>query len=457
MGHAEKKGKIKMTDINTSISAIPDYWKWFSESRFGLFIHWGAYSVYGRGEQVLFREHLDQNEYTQTACAWNPSKFDATAWADTAKRAGIKYAVLTTRHHDGFCLWDSKSTDYTTAKQTAGRDFVREYVDAFRATGLKVGLYYSLADWRIPAYWEGPANDPEGWQSFKGYVHDQVRELLTDYGMIDMLWFDGDWPHSAADWGSVELIKMIKSLQPHIMVNNRLGSVIDESTGQSIQLGDFGTPEHEIKAESNRMWESCQVSTWRLWGYTIGERWRPADVILDMLVESAGLGGNLLLNVGPDSKGQLPVQFIEQMKAIGQWLDVHGECIYGSEAGDVCEFVTYGYQTKKGNNLYLVIRFWDGCETLRLAGLETKVQSVTLLTTGKELSFQQSEDELIMTGLPKIPPTNLFPVIRLECVDQPIARPWAKDRLWCGDPRRMTRWAQQRGSSVYTNGNVRPE
>jgi alpha-L-fucosidase len=442
---------------------VPDHWKWFYESRFGLFIHWGPYSAIGRGEQSLFRDHLDQREYAGMACKWNPKKFDASKWAAIAKGAGMRYAVLTSRHHDGFCLWDSRYTDYSSTAQAAKRDFVREYLEAFRSAGLRVGLYYSLLDWRIPAYWEGPQHDPEGWESFCAYVHNQVRELLTDYGKIDVFWFDGAWPHSAKTWKSHELVETMRSLQPHILISNRLGAAEPTAksadggvgAGETKELGDFGTPEHHITADSKRMWEACQVSTWRLWGYTIGERWRPADLLLDMLVEAASKGGNLLLNVGPTPEGEFPPEFVKRARAIGKWMAVHGEAVYGSEAGEVCEFITYGRQTKKGNNLYLIIRFWDSRPTLTLAGLATRVKKATLLTTGHELAFTQSEDYLTVKGLPKNPPTDLFPVIKLECDGPPKARPWATHRLWSGDPRRMTAWAAARGSSVYTDGKPR--
>jgi alpha-L-fucosidase len=305
------------------MTIIPTHWKWFNEARLGLFIHWGAYAAYGRGEQVLFREHLDQRAYEKNACRWNPQKFDAKAWADVAKRAGMKYAVLTTRHHDGFCLWDSKFTDYTTAVQAPKRDFVREYVEAFRAAGLRVGLYYSLIDWRVPAVFEGPEHDPKGWQAFRDYVHNQVRELLTNYGRIDVMWFDGGWPETSQQWGSHKLVEMMRSLQPHLLINNRLGRDDDDPAGtggQSRSLGDFSTPEHRIVEDPNRLWESCDVSTSRLWGYATGERWRSADVLLDKLVECASKGGNLLLNVGPTSDGELPTEFVKIADRIGEWM-----------------------------------------------------------------------------------------------------------------------------------------
>jgi alpha-L-fucosidase len=174
-----------------------------------------------------------------------------------------------------------------------------------------------------------------------------------------------------------------------------------------------------------------------------------------MLVEAASKGGNVLLNVGPDAEGELPPEFVERARAIGEWMAIHGEAINGSEAGEVCEFITYGRQIRKGNNLYLVIRFWDRRRTLSLAGLETPVRRALLLTTGQELAFQQTADHLTLSGLPADPPTPLFPVIRLECDGPPRPRPWAADRLWTGDPRRMRAWAAVRGSSVWADGRPR--
>ena len=425
--------------------SIPEHWRWFPESRYGLFIHWGPYAAYGRGEQVMFREHLDPREYVANACNWHPRRYDPALWAETAKKAGFRYACLTTRHHDGYCLWDTATTDYSSAAQAPQRDFVGEFIDAFRAAGLRVGLYYSLLDWRIPAYFDGPETDPAGWATMRDYIHAQVEELLTKYGAIDYFWFDGIWPRTAEELAADKLVKRMRALQPHVLINNRLGGH---------ESGDVGTPEHHITAES-RLWESCQVSTWRLWGYTAGERWRPADKLLDMLCECASKGGNLLLNVGPQADGQLPPEFVERALAIGQWLDVHGEAVYDTDGGDVTEFITRGWQTTKDNALYLIFRFWDGQPTLRLADVATPVQRVELLTTGQTLKFEQKGEELFIYGLPVIRPTALFPVIKITCDGKAQANQWGRERLWGGDPSRVAEWARQRGTSVFVDGEPR--
>lgn len=448
---------------------VPDKWKWFTESRYGMFIHWGPYAQFGRGEQVLFREHLNHEEYAKQACAWNPEHFDPELWAYTAKRAGFKYACFTTRHHDGFCMWDSAYTDYSSAKQAAGRDFVKEYTEAFRKAGLRIGLYYSWIDWRLPAYFDGPHKDPEGWEKVRAYLHNQVKELLTHYGQIDHFFFDGVWPRNADDLQSVELLEEMRRLQPNILINNRLGysNKIEGQradggigAGDSDTLGDFGTPEHAIASEATRLWESCQVTTWRLWSHVIGERWRNTDVLLDMLCECAEKGGkhggNLLLNVGPTADGQLPPEFVERALEIGRWLDVHGEAIYGTDGGSLTEFITRGRQTMKDNCLYLIIRFWDGRPELRLADLTSRVLDVELLTTGQSLPFEQDGDTLIINGLPREAPTRLFPVIRITCDGKPATNEWGEHRLWEGNPERVAAWARERrGKSVYVDGRER--
>ncbi|MBI1335735.1 MAG: alpha-L-fucosidase [Phycisphaera sp.] len=431
---------------------IPPHHQWFAQARYGMFIHWGPYAQFGRGEQVLFRERLDQREYTERAMAWKPRSLDLSQWARHAKDGGFRYAVFTTRHHDGFAMWPTGQYDYHSVN-AFGRDVVGEYVEAFRSQGLRVGLYYSLADWRQRAYWLGPKDDPTGFERFRGQVFAQVRELLTNYGKIDVIWFDGPWPHNAASWHSSELIDMIRSLQPNILINNRLDctsflspavSIVDpEAAGESKQLGDFGTPEHHVTADPNRMWESCQTSTRRLWGYTTGEYWRGVDELLSNLCEVAARGGNLLLNVGPDADGRFPEPFLVQSKTIGDWLRVNHEAIFNTTDGNTFEFITRGYVTTRHNEVYLILRFWDGGSEITLAPLATPVTRATLLTPSgdQSLGVTVRRGVTTITGLPATPPVPYFPVMKLTCASQPAPHDWAVRRLWSGDPRRMADWA----------------
>lgn len=435
------------------LPGIPDKWKWFPEARYGLFLHWGPYAALGRGEQILFREHMDPAAYEEAACKWNPQRFDAKKWAKLAKSFGMKYACLTTRHHDGYCLWDSRYTDYTSMRQAPKRDFVREYADAFRAEGLKVGLYYSWLDWRVPAYFDGPKKDPEGWAEMKKYIYGQLEELLTGYGKIDYFFFDGAWPRNRDELESEAILRQMRIWQPDILVNNRLGvsahKVGEEDPGSDWDLGDFGTPEREIHAERTRLWESCDVTTQRFWGYSAGEDAKTSKQLLDILCECAEKGGNLLMNIGPDGDGEFPPQVVANLSAVGDWLTRNGEAVYGTDNGDFTEFSTHGRETSRGNTLYLIIKFWDGNPELRVNDLLTDVKEAVILGTDISLSVRREDHAVILSGLPKEKPEALFPVIRLTC-DGPIrTNEWGISRNWQGDPDRLARWAEKRGNSVW--------
>jgi alpha-L-fucosidase len=264
---------------------------------------------------------------------------------------------------------------------------------------------------------------------------------------------------------SAELVNKIRTLQPDILINNRLGrsssadgQQVDggEGAGGSRTLGDYGTPEHHATPEKQRLWESCQVSYWRFWGWTPGERWRGADQLLDSLCDCAQKGGNLLINVGPDPEGRIPAEFRERAGAIGEWLHTHAEAVFQTDGGDLTEFITRGYQTLRGNDLYLIIRFWDGAEEMRLPDLPSPLESATLLTTGQDLSFTQKDDVITLKDLPAASPTPLFPVIRLRFCERPQTTQWGHERLWDGDPQRVADWGRSRGEGPNVDGSWEP-
>ncbi len=405
---------------------------WFSEAKFGLFIHWGIYSLLERGEQVLFREHLPPSDYAHLAERFRPSRFDADAWAATAVAAGMRYAVLTSKHHDGYCLFDSAVSDYTAPKTAAGRDLVAEYVDAFRRAGLRVGLYFSLADWSKPAYFSGPERDPAGFAAFVDCAHAQVRELCSNYGPLDVLWFDGSWPHDDEAWRAEELLAEIRRRQPGVLVNNR-----------AILAGDFDTPEQRIAASAaGRPWEACLTATERWWGWHRGDtQWKSAREVVHLLCRTAGEGGNLLYNVGPKPDGSLPAEFVDSVAEVGGWLRRNGEAIYGTRRG-VSELITLGYMTVKGSTAYLLVLFWPGAE-LHLSGLANRVRSARFLADGAPITVRQVGEHIHLTGLPERPPDPLATVITLDLEGEPRPSDWARERLWEGDAARMRAWAEQ--------------
>ena len=383
--------------------------RWWKEARFGMFIHWGLYSQLGRGEWVKNRERIPDAEYERLADTWTPQRCPARAWARLAKKAGMKYMVLTAKHHEGFCLWDSQRTDFCAAQRGPRRDLVREFVEACRAEGLKVGLYYSLMDWHHPDG-HACAHDEDARRRFVDYTHDLVRELMTQYGRIDILWYDVSWPlPTAAAWESARLNAMVRAAQPHIIINDR--SILPE---------DYTTPEEHITAGSDvggRGWEACMTfnGSWG-WQDTPPEDWHSARKVLEMLRTCTAWNGNLLLNIGPLPDGTVPELAVERLRTVGRWLERYGEAVYGKvDPITGLEFSNNIQFTRKGRTVYGWMPRWPGRE-LAIGGVRGAVRRVTLLPDGRALTFRQEKDRLLLTGLPAKCPDRIAGVgmIKLE-------------------------------------------
>jgi alpha-L-fucosidase len=273
--------------------------KWWHEARFGMFIHWGLYSVLGRHEWAMENEGIPVPEYEQLARRFTPRPNAAREWARLAKRAGQRYMVMTTKHHEGFCFFDTKTTNYCAPKQACGRDLVKEFVEAARAEGLRFGFYYSLMDWHHP---DGAncVKDEAARKRFVEYIHTHVRELMTNYGKVDVLWYDVNWPLDAQGWESERMNEMVFKLQPDIIVNNRNGLP-----------GDFATPEQRIEAAKGQAWESCMTMN-DSWGYhQADDNWKSPKTVVRNLITCARQGGNYLLNIGPKPDGSVPEESVK--------------------------------------------------------------------------------------------------------------------------------------------------
>lgn len=384
--------------------------RWWHEARFGMFVHWGLYSQLGRHEWVMNRERIPINEYEKLADGWKPKERPMREWARLAVRAGMKYMVMTTKHHEGFCLWDTSQTDYNAARRGPCRDLVAEYVDACREAGLRVGFYYSLMDWHHP---DGARclKDPAARRRFVAFTHGCVRELVSNYGPIDILWYDVAWPlASPALWQSEKMNAMVRRLQPDIVINNR--SLLPE---------DFGTPEERIQAEAaGRAWEACMTFNGS-WGYFPSapeSDWRSSREVIEMLRTVTSGGGNLLLNVGPAPDGSVPPTAYDRLLPVGRWLARHGEAVYGPVdrvEGRLESWLNHGSWTLMGNVAYYWTGRWVGGE-IAIGGLTTKVRRITLLATGAPVTFDQTRDRLLMRGLPRRNPDDIaqYAVLRLE-------------------------------------------
>lgn len=388
--------------------------QWFVQARFGMFIHWGLYAVPARGEWVRSNERMPEEKYMPFFREFDPSAADPKAWVQAAKEAGMGYVILTAKHHDGFCLFDSELTDFKSTNTPMGRDIVREFLEAGREAGLKVGLYYSLIDWHHPDFphhgdryhpmRSGPAasNEERDFERYLAYMHGQVKELCTRYGRLDVLWFDFSYNQLRGEaWRANELADMVRTLQPGILLNNRL-EVSGEGFGSLAQgepvpcHGDFVSPERMVPPEGlfdpqgrPLYWETCTTMN-HSWGYCAGDPWyKPASLLLKKLVECVSKGGNFLLNVGPDGNGRIPRQAMDTLKYLGQWMQINGESIRGCGPSGM-EKPEWGRITRRENVLYLHI-YENALGPLPLYGIPAeKIRAMRLLQDGREIPLSVS-------------------------------------------------------------------
>jgi alpha-L-fucosidase len=379
--------------------------KWFLQDRFGMFIHWGLYSLGARHEWLMNREEIDPQTYHKYFEHFNPDLYDPNEWAQVARKAGMRYAVITAKHHEGFCLWDSKLTDYKATNTPYGKDLVQPWVKAFREAGLKVGFYYSLLDWHHPDFpidfYHPLRNQPDALElnkqrdirRYQEYLHGQVRELLTDFGKIDLIWFDFSYPDRQhrgipgkghKDWESEKLLELVRQLQPDILVNHRL----DLPYGAA----DFYTPEQyqpqcwPTVEGLQVVWESCQTFSGS-WGYYRDEQtWKSPAQLIEMLINDVACGGNLLMNVGPTGRGTLDRRATQALEEYRKWMSLHSRAIYNCTQSEFTPPPGCRY-TQNGKRLYVHIYNWPFQEIF-LPDLAGKVEYAQFLNDASEIKLE---------------------------------------------------------------------
>ena len=418
--------------------------QWWTDARFGMFIHWGLYALPARHEWVKKNERITDADYQKYFDQFNPDLYDPRDWARRAKQAGMKYAVITAKHHEGFSLFDSKVTDYKATNTPAKRDLIKAWVEAFRAEGLKVGFYYSLLDWHHPSYTidrnhPQSANTDAEYEAlnkgrdmavYRQFIKDQVRELLTSYGRIDVIWLDysfatGKQGKGRADWDSVGLLKMVRELQPHIIVNDRL-DLLDMPGGWDFRSPEQFKPREWVTMNGVRVpWETCQTFSGS-WGYYRDEMsWKSPAQLIELLIDSVSKGGNLLLNVGPTARGTFDARAQDRLTAIGRWMAVNGPSIYGATqapAGFKAPANTLLTYNARTNRLYVHVLDWPMGD-LVLEGYADKVAYAQLLHDASEVKMSARRDSTwireegrsgdLVLKLPILKPAVEIPVVEL--------------------------------------------
>lgn len=430
--------------------ADPARLEWFHDAKFGMFIHWGPYAVIAGewkgkqnanfGEWAMLQFNISGPDYEQVARGFNPVKFDAEQWVKIARDAGMRYIVITSKHHDGFCMWGTKQTNYNIVDFTPfKRDVLKELADACRKHDMKLGLYYSIVDWHHPEFPPKYSNHSRGYHGFPNpnadinkyadYQLAQIRELLTNYGDICVAWFDGGGSFQNADrYGLLkgdEMVSLIRSLQPDCLINNRIGG----------DKWDYGTPEQKIPGEiQDQAFETC-MTIGKKWGYNkLDTNYKSSQTLIRNLIDIAHKGGNFLLNVGPNAEGQIIPAHVERLSAMGKWLEVNGESIYGSKNSVFAE-LPWGRSTTKlrdggeSTRIYLHIFDWPSDGRLLVPGLKNRLRAYLLADYPQtQLKTENSDAGVVITGLPPTAPDPVATVIVLDFkgkpkLDAPATRP----------------------------------
>lgn len=390
----------------------------FAGLRLGIFIHYGLYSLLGRGEWVMNREGIPVAEYKKLADRFTAENFDAEDIVKRSKDAGAKYITFTTMHHEGFALYDSKLNPFNSVRTACKRSLTTEMVEACQKHGMRVHLYHSLNNWTQKPDSVDALESDAARKEFVDFTHARLRELLEMYNPIDCIWYDGWWPLNANGWRATEMNAMVRSIQPNILINGRNGLA-----------GDFATPEGHISAPyPYRPWEACMTHN-RNWGFHQGDIHfkSPAEVLM-MVTQVAVGAGNLLINIGPDGSGRLPKDSLDMLETLADWMPQHAKAIYNTQPmafnletrrpGDHGDFSHNCKYTANGNILNLVMLVWPG-ENFSINGVNNKILSASFLHDGSKVSFKQDGTRVTFSGLPKQSPVALASVIALECDGTP--------------------------------------